>query len=298
MTLKSLGTSGLSRTEMDFSYRVDGSQDPSMFNPIFGFTLTVEVSFTSNGSPVEPGSWSNKTLLSLSKDSSTTKLKGTISGNVMLFTAACSTGDYRVEVSCPGFETYSQEKTIDSMEKISIELPMIQYSVTVSSPVDSRSGTVFWNVASTDDFDSIILGVVGTSQSNVWFRSSGAGYVHLLEKAPAVGMFDDNRKLYIVGVPSLDGTDPTFDPVPGIIVVASEGSVDGTYVVKVVEGVDGPIDLTGTFVGSEVTIRYYIDDSEAKLSISGFPDGTGAWTVSGSGLSVTIVVISDLEGRT
>lgn len=296
-TLKSLGTSGLDMTGVDFEYRVAGSQNPSMFNPIFEFKLTVEVSFTSNGSPVEPGSWSNNTSLSLSKDSSTTKLEGRISGGVMLFPAVCSTGVYRIDVSCPGFVTYSREMTIDS-PKISIGLPMIQYSVTVSSPVDSKNGTVSWNVASTDDFDSIIQSVVGdASDADMWFRSSGAGYVLRSENAPTPEMFNSENALSLLGVPSLDGTDPTSDPVPRIVVVVSEGPVNGTHSVGPVEGVED-VTLTGTVNGTEVTIRYSVDGTGASLTIDGFLDGTGAWAVNGNTLSVLIVVVPDLEGRT
>lgn len=297
-TLKSLGTSGLDKTGVDFAYRVAGSGNPSMFNPVHGFTVTVEVTFKSGGSTVVPGEWSGGTKLTLSGGGSTVQLNGSSSGNAMVFTGACETGEYVIEASCPGFVSFSGTERIDGLETIGITLTAIEYSITVSSPVDSKTDVVSWNVTSSGGFEEIIKGVVAdASDADMWFRSSGAGYVLLDEIVPAPGMFDSENALSLLGVPSLDGTDPTSDPVPRIVVVVSEGLVNGTHSVGPVEGVDS-VTLTGTVNGTEVTIGYSVDGTGASLTIVGFPDGTGAWVVNGDTLSVLIVVVPDLEGRT
>lgn len=216
----------------------------------------------------------------------------------MVFTGACETGEYRIEASCPGFVSVSMTKQIDGLETIEIALDAIGYTITVSSPVDSRTASVLWNVTSSNGFEEIIEGVVGSvSDADMWFRSSGAGYVLLSGDAPTPEMFDSEGRLSLLGVPSLDGTDPTSDPVPRIVVVVSEGPVNGTHSVGPVEGVEN-VTLTGTVNGTEVTIGYSVDDTGASLTIAGFPDGTGAWVVNGNTLSVLIVVVPDLEGRT
>ena len=296
--LKSLGTSGLNRTGVDFAYRVAGSGNPSMFNPVHGFTVTVEVTFESGGSTVVPGEWSEGTELTLSGKGSMVQLNGSSSGDAMVFTGACETGEYRIEASCPGFVSVSMTKQIDGLETIEIALDAIGYTITVSSPVDSKTCDVSWNVTSSGGFEEIIKGVVGSvSDADMWFRSSGAGYVLLSGDAPTPEMFDSGNALSLLGVPSLDGTDPTSDPVPRIVVVVSEGPVNGTHSVGPVEGVKN-VTLTGTVNGTEVTIGYSVDGTGASLTIAGFPDGTGAWVVNGNTLSVLIVVVPDLEGRT
>ena len=111
----------------------------------------------------------------------------------------------------------------------------------------------------------------------------------------SVDLFGSERMITLYGIPSLDGM-PSLSPMDDMIVVTTEGSIDGTYDVDVVEGLSA-MSFSCVYGGSTVAVSYSVtqDSSEATLVIDGVPEGIGCAVLSGDGLTVLIISVPELE---
>ena len=295
LTLTSLVTTNLERTGTgyDFTYTVSGL-NATMSSPVFEFVLTIEVTFKADNSIIDVSSWMPQGTLTVSSASGDVTLSQHVDGNKLVFSGTCDTGTYTVSATYLGFETYFNESLeLQSSKPIKITIDAIEFKITVESPVDNHSSNHVWYVHQDKTVGEIIP---SNSKAGVWMIVAGDDAVPVDADTPiTVDRFAGGESIILYGIPLLDGKPPSSQ-MDNILVVTTEGSIDGSYSVSAVDGLPD-IEFDCEFEGETVCTSYSVasDGSGATLTVIGVPDGTGCAVLSGKGLTVLIISVPELE---
>ena len=295
LTLTSLVTTNLDHigsSAYDFTYTVLGL-NATMSSPVFEFVLTIELTFEADGEPIDISAWMPQGTLTVSSASGDVTLQQSVVNNKLVFAGPCDTGTYNVSAIFVGFNIYEESLDLQSSEPVEITIEAMEFKISIQSPVDNHTSEESWYVHQDQTVGTLTS---GCSEADVWVIVVGDEITDVYgDTRITVDLFGSERTITLYGIPSLDGM-PSLSPMDDTIVVTTEGSIDGTYDVGVVEGLSA-MSFSCVYGGSTVTVSYSVtqDSSEATLVIDGVPDGTGCAVLSGNGLTVLIISVPELE---
>ena len=295
LTLTSLVTTNLDHigsSAYDFTYTVLGL-NATMSSPVFEFVLTIELTFEADGEPIDISAWMPQGTLTVSSASGDVTLQQSVVNNKLVFAGPCDTGTYNVSAIFVGFNIYEESLDLQSSEPVQITMDAIEFKISIQSPVDNHTSEKSWYVHQDQTVGTLTS---GCSEADVWVIVVGDEITDVYgDTRITVDLFGSERTITLYGIPFLDGM-PSLSPMDDTIVVTTEGSIDGTYDVGVVEGLSA-MSFSCVYGGSIVAVSYSVtqDSSEATLVIDGVPDGTGCAVLSGNGLTVLIISVPELE---
>ena len=275
------------------TYIFKSAGNPSMSNPIFKDLLDVILRFSVDGTPlhIEASGWQPSGRMTVSGKGFDETVQLTLSDGAYTASLAVVSGEYTVVAEYEGFGTVTKMVTLSDMDQIlEFDLVAIQYTVNVKVP----DGEAFDKVWYVNDLSTIVQ-FSGYSGDAEWFvYTDPAAVVNVSgNSCISVSMFDQER-LYIVGVPGLSVDQGETVKETTIIVV--EGEINGTHDVQLIQGLSERAFQT-TILKQEVNITYVPEGSDARITISGCPEGLGGLVFFNDNLRVVVIALPHLEAQ-